>query len=101
MKGSGVCGTLYEADPLDACSPLKNIVPTIKEGCLSPFALIVRGGCSFEDKVKIAQTAGFEAAIVYDSEDGDLVASNHLIFEILLLLSSIFTYTYICFSLCT
>ncbi|KAK1403670.1 receptor homology region, transmembrane domain- and RING domain-containing protein 2-like [Heracleum sosnowskyi] len=74
VKGSGECGTLYEADPLDACSPLKNIVPTTKAGCLSPFALIVRGGCSFDDKVRIAQTAGFKAAIVYDNEDGDLVA---------------------------
>lgn len=79
MKGSGECGILYEADPLDACSPLKNVVPTTKEGCLSPFALIVRGGCGFEDKVRIAQTAGFKAAIVYDNEDGDLVASNYLI----------------------
>ncbi|KAL8133224.1 receptor homology region, transmembrane domain- and RING domain-containing protein 2 [Apium graveolens] len=74
VKGSGECGTLYEADPLDACSPLKNLVPTIKEGCLSPFALIVRGGCSFEDKVRLAQIAGFKAAVVYDNEDGDLVA---------------------------
>lgn len=88
VKGSGECGTVYEADPLDACSPLKNIVPTIKEGCPSPFALIVRGGCSFEDKVRIAQTAGFKAAIVYDNEDGDLVASNYLILELLLLLLS-------------
>ncbi|KAL8110869.1 receptor homology region, transmembrane domain- and RING domain-containing protein 2-like isoform X2 [Apium graveolens] len=73
-KGSGECGTLYKADPLDACSPLKNIVPKIKEGGLSLFALIVRGGCSFEDKVRRAQMAGFKAAIVYDNEDGDLVA---------------------------
>lgn len=75
LKGSGECGTLYKADPLDACSPLKNIVPKIKEGGLSLFALIVRGGCSFEDKVRRAQIAGFKAAIVYDNEDGDLVAS--------------------------
>ncbi|KAL1831103.1 receptor homology region, transmembrane domain- and RING domain-containing protein 2 [Daucus carota subsp. sativus] len=74
IKGSGECGTLYKADPLDACSPLKNIVPKIKEGGLSLFALIVRGGCSFEDKVRRAQIAGFKAAIVYDNEDGDLVA---------------------------
>lgn len=79
IKGSGECGTLYKADPLDACSPLKNIVPKIKEGGLSLFALIVRGGCSFEDKVRRAQIAGFKAAIVYDNEDGDLVASKCLL----------------------
>lgn len=76
MKGSGECGTLYVAEPLDACSPLKNVTSSIKGGSKSPFVLIIRGGCSFEDKVRRAQTAGFKAAIVYDNEDGDLVASK-------------------------
>lgn len=45
----------------------------------SAFVLTIRGGCSFEDKVRNAQKAGFEAAIVYDNEDdGVLVASNNL-----------------------
>lgn len=74
VKGSGKCGTLYMAKPLDACSPLKNVTSSVKDGSKSPFVLIIRGGCSFEDKVRRAQTAGFKAAIVYDNEDSDLVA---------------------------
>lgn len=68
----------------------KNIVPKIKEGGLSLFALIVRGGCSFEDKVRRAQIAGFKAAIVFDNEDGDLVASKYLLPVPPLLASSLF-----------
>lgn len=64
------------AEPLDACSPLTNRVVQGKNGS-SPFVLIVRGGCSFEEKVRRAQKAGFKAAIVYDNEDdGVLVASK-------------------------
>lgn len=74
VKGSGVNGIVYASEPLNACSPL-----TIKavKGPPSPFALIVRGGCTFDEKVKNAQDAGFKAAIVYDNENsGVLVSSN-------------------------
>ncbi|XP_020572721.1 receptor homology region, transmembrane domain- and RING domain-containing protein 1-like [Phalaenopsis equestris] len=72
VKGSGECGTLYLADPLTACTSLKN---KAIEGQLSPFVLIIRGGCAFDDKVRNAQSAGFKAAIVYDNEDsGSLVS---------------------------
>lgn len=74
VKGSGKRGKLYLADPLDACSPLIKKVDFVEEEVASPFALIIRGGCSFEEKVRRAQSAGFKAAIVYDNEDGDLVA---------------------------
>ncbi|KAK1554923.1 hypothetical protein Q3G72_019166 [Acer saccharum] len=76
VKGSGEYGTLYLAEPLDACSDLTNDNKVGKfSNKSSPFALIVRGGCSFEDKVRKAQKAGFQAAIVYDNEDdGILVA---------------------------
>ncbi|KAF8411872.1 hypothetical protein HHK36_004431 [Tetracentron sinense] len=74
VKGSGECGILYMAEPLDACSPLKNNVDQVNRSG-SQFALIVRGGCTFEDKVRRAQNAGFKAAIIYDNEDdGVLVA---------------------------
>ncbi|KAL0360100.1 UNVERIFIED_CONTAM: Receptor homology region, transmembrane domain- and RING domain-containing protein 2 [Sesamum radiatum] len=74
LKGSGLCGTLYLAEPLDACSKLTNkVVPGTNE-TRSPFVLITRGGCSFDDKVRSAQAAGFQAAIVYDNENGPLVA---------------------------
>lgn len=79
MKASGESGTLYIAQPLDACSPLTNKVDdTNRSGTISPFVLIIRGGCSFEDKVRSAQTAGFKAAIIYNSEDDELVSSNVL-----------------------
>lgn len=74
VKGSGECGRLYLAEPLDACSPLTNEIEAAKNGT-SAFALVIRGGCSFEDKVRRAQTAGFKAVIVYDNvDDGVLVA---------------------------
>ncbi|KAG8378412.1 hypothetical protein BUALT_Bualt08G0134700 [Buddleja alternifolia] len=74
VKGPGKCGTLYVAEPLKACSPLTNkIVPKIND-TKSPFVLIIRGECSFDDKVRIAQAAGFKAAIIYDDENSDLVA---------------------------
>ncbi|KAJ7969692.1 receptor-likey region, transmembrane domain- and RING domain-containing protein 2-like [Quillaja saponaria] len=76
VKGSGVCGKLYLAEPLDACAALKNKAEKISNFS-SPFVLIVRGGCSFEEKVRRAQKAGYKAAIVYDNEDdGVLVARN-------------------------
>ncbi|KAI0531024.1 hypothetical protein KFK09_000573 [Dendrobium nobile] len=72
VKGSGECGTLYLAEPLHACSQLKN---KAVEGPLSPFVLIIRGGCEFDDKVRNAQSAGYKAAIVHDNEDsGSLVS---------------------------
>ncbi|KAK7357118.1 hypothetical protein VNO80_16401 [Phaseolus coccineus] len=74
VKGSGQYGVLYLAEPLDACTELTNKVERLPN-VSSPFALVVRGGCSFEEKVRRAQKAGFEAVIVYDNEeDGVLVA---------------------------
>ncbi|XP_024962644.1 receptor homology region, transmembrane domain- and RING domain-containing protein 2-like isoform X1 [Cynara cardunculus var. scolymus] len=71
LKGSGECGTLFLAEPLDACAPLTN--SSIADS-INPFVLMVRGGCGFEDKVRRAQSAGFKAAIVYNSDDSDLVS---------------------------
>lgn len=78
IRGSGDCGVLHVAEPLDACSNLTNKVENVSN-MSSAFVLIIRGRCSFEDKVRNAQKAGFEAAVVYDNEDdGVLVASNNL-----------------------
>ncbi|KAL2241776.1 receptor homology region, transmembrane domain- and RING domain-containing protein 2 isoform X1 [Sesamum indicum] len=74
VKGSGKCGTLNVAEPLDACSPLTNKITSNMNVTRYPFVLIIRGGCSFEDKVRRAQAAGFKAAIIYDTENGPLVA---------------------------
>lgn len=63
------------AEPLDACSPLTNeVVPG--KGVSSPFVLLVRGGCNFDDKVSSAQNAGFKAAIIFDDEDGGALVSS-------------------------
>ncbi|XP_039815784.1 receptor homology region, transmembrane domain- and RING domain-containing protein 2-like isoform X2 [Panicum virgatum] len=72
VKGSGVNGALYAAEPLDACSPLRT---KAVKGSVSPFALVIRGGCQFDEKVRNAQNAGFKAAIVYDNEDNGVLVS--------------------------
>ncbi|CAL0320520.1 unnamed protein product [Lupinus luteus] len=72
VKGSGECGVLYLAEPLDACTELTNKAEYLSN-VSSPFVLVVRGGCSFEEKVKSAQNAGYKAAIVYDNEDGGVL----------------------------
>ncbi|KAM1316531.1 hypothetical protein ACFX10_019935 [Malus domestica] len=76
VKGSGECGVLYMAEPPDACSTLTN---QVEQGTnrSSPFVLIVRGGgCSFEDKVRRAQKAGFKAAIIFDNEVSSVLVSK-------------------------
>ena len=80
MKESGIGGTVSIAEPLDACSLLTNEIVASMNGTRYPFVLIIRGGCSFEDKVRRAQAAGFEAAIVYDNDTTDLLPSNLLFF---------------------
>ncbi|PKA64767.1 Putative RING-H2 finger protein ATL36 [Apostasia shenzhenica] len=72
IKGSGESGVLYLAEPLNACTQLEN---NAVEDRPSPFLLIIRGGCPFDDKVRNAESAGYKAAIVYDNEDsGSLVS---------------------------
>ncbi|XP_019441994.1 PREDICTED: receptor homology region, transmembrane domain- and RING domain-containing protein 2-like [Lupinus angustifolius] len=73
-KGSGERGTLYLAEPLDACTELTNKAGNLSN-VSSPFVLVVRGGCSFEEKVRSAQRAGYKAAIIYDNEDGGVLVA--------------------------
>ncbi|KAJ4963602.1 hypothetical protein NE237_023541 [Protea cynaroides] len=68
VNRSGICGALYVADPPDACSSLGN-QSDYEATDKVRFALIVRGNCSFEDKIRNAQEGGFRAAIVYDDRD--------------------------------
>ncbi|KAM0872456.1 hypothetical protein ACQ4PT_038701 [Festuca glaucescens] len=72
VKGSGVNGVVYTAEPLNACSALAN---KAVKGPPSPFALVIRGGCTFDEKVKNVQDAGFKAAIVYDNENSGFLVS--------------------------
>ncbi|KAJ4837337.1 Receptor y region, transmembrane domain and RING domain-containing protein 2 [Turnera subulata] len=74
IKGSGECGVLYVAEPLDACSSLTNKIEKVSN-CSSPFVLAIRGGCSFEEKVRTVQKAGFKAAIIFDNEADDILVS--------------------------
>ncbi|KAL6180492.1 hypothetical protein ACLB2K_047155 [Fragaria x ananassa] len=74
VRGSGECGVLYLAEPIDACSTLTNEAGP-GTNYSSPFVLIIRGGCSFEEKVRRAQKAGFKAAIVYDNEEDGVLVS--------------------------
>lgn len=74
IEGSGECGVMYLAEPLDACEHLTNRIERVSN-CSSPFVLMIRGGCSFEEKVRTAQRAGFRAAIVYDNEDEHVLVS--------------------------
>uniref|UniRef100_A0A1J3JQ72 Receptor homology region, transmembrane domain-and RING domain-containing protein 4 n=1 Tax=Noccaea caerulescens TaxID=107243 RepID=A0A1J3JQ72_NOCCA len=76
IKKSDQCGVLYVAEPLNACSDLVNTV-TVEEGSIvsPPYVLIIRGGCSFEAKIRHAQKAGYKAAIVYDYEDYGFLVS--------------------------
>ncbi|WOL07315.1 hypothetical protein Cni_G16055 [Canna indica] len=70
VDGLGICGSLHVAEPLDACSTLKNNLTVIADsGEDSRFVLISRGFCTFEEKVRNAQSGGFEAAIIYDDQD--------------------------------
>ncbi|KAF8035446.1 hypothetical protein BT93_C1465 [Corymbia citriodora subsp. variegata] len=74
---AGICGALEIVDHADGCSALRDGVRSTGNGNgtdLIRFALIVRGNCSFEDKIVNAQTAGFGAVVVYnDREKVDLV----------------------------
>ncbi|PIN05473.1 putative E3 ubiquitin ligase [Handroanthus impetiginosus] len=67
LNGSIICGGLRLADPLDACSSLLNEVE-YSDAESATIALIVRGKCAFEEKIRNAQEAGFRAAIVYDDQ---------------------------------
>ncbi|KAK8716811.1 hypothetical protein V6N13_044108 [Hibiscus sabdariffa] len=66
-NNTAVCGALEVADPLDACSPLRNESGSNKSDPVK-LALIIRGNCSFEEKIRNAQIGGFSAAIVYDDK---------------------------------
>ncbi|XP_015581167.1 receptor homology region, transmembrane domain- and RING domain-containing protein 1 [Ricinus communis] len=71
LNKSGICGALHVANPLDACSWIRNngFEMNETEKGVVRFALIERGGCSFEDKIRNVQNGGFTAAIVFDDRD--------------------------------
>lgn len=66
-------GMLHVARPLDACTELKNY---LSNRSTSNFALVIRGGCSFPEKVRRAQAAGFNLAVVYNNKYSDRVLAS-------------------------
>jgi len=68
IRGPGACGVLQLAEPIDAYTPLTNKAVTHKD-VYAPFALIIRGTCTFEKKVRNTQATGFSAAIIYNNEE--------------------------------
>lgn len=86
INAKGICGSIHVANPIDACSSLQNAKAKIALGVGNDdddskmrFVLAIRGNCSFEMKVRIAQDAGFQAVIVYNDQDNNsLVSSNFL-----------------------
>ncbi|CAL5035282.1 unnamed protein product [Urochloa decumbens] len=68
VGGDGICGSLRTAEPVDACEPIKDRGGRRGAG-RKAFVMIARGNCSFEGKVRAAQKAGFDAAVVYDDEE--------------------------------
>ncbi|KAF8405395.1 hypothetical protein HHK36_010300 [Tetracentron sinense] len=81
VNSSGICGALHLADPLDGCSSLRNGLRS-EETERVRFALIARGKCAFEDKIRNAQDGGFHAAIVYDDRDKRNLVSSELSFAL-------------------
>lgn len=70
------------ANPIDACSSLRNAKAKIALGAGNDdddskmrFVLAIRGNCSFEMKVRVAQDAGFQAVIVYNDQDKNSLVS--------------------------
>jgi hypothetical protein len=61
------------AMPLDACTGLPNL---LLNQSTSYLALVMRGGCSFPEKLRRAQAAGFDLVVVYNSEYGDRVQTG-------------------------
>lgn len=83
MGGDGICGSLRAAEPAEACEPIKDRGARRGAG-RKAFVLIARGNCSFEEKVRAAQQAGFDAAVVYDDEEKASLYSSEYHHAILL-----------------
>lgn len=81
---SGIKVRAVRAFPLDGCSemvgPPENVTSMGSPGVPARFAVIIaRYNCSFEDKVRNAQKAGYVAVIVHNVGSNDLerMSANH------------------------
>lgn len=71
LGDKGIVGRFASANPPDACGPA--IQPSPAFSC---FALIRRGKCNFDVKALNAQRAGFQAAVIYNDQNDDLIAMS-------------------------
>lgn len=70
---SAVRGLLIEADPPNGCKDLKP-PPFEERNPTGKWILLVpRYNCSFEQKVRVAQNAGYDAVIVYNVNSDELI----------------------------
>lgn len=75
IPSSGLRGVLQLADPVDGCAALQP--PADAAAHNAAFALVQRGNCMFDVKVRNAQVAGYKAVVVYNNEIGrDLITMS-------------------------
>ncbi|KAJ8733687.1 hypothetical protein PYW07_014238 [Mythimna separata] len=68
----GLRGLLVEGEPADGCSPLAKPPAMVDNFTGKWIVLLARYNCSFEVKVRNAQTAGYDCAIVHNVNSSDL-----------------------------
>lgn len=74
VPSAGICGVLFFGNPINACSPLSSVLAKSDDYTRLRFALVSRGDCSFDTKVRRAQDAGFQAILVADNmENTELI----------------------------
>lgn len=61
----GLRGIVITADPVDACKPIKP-PPDVENTIGNWIVLIARYNCTFEEKIRNAQTANYDGVIVHN-----------------------------------
>lgn len=59
------------SEPSTACVSIRN-PPNVPDYGGKWIVLIARSSCSFEEKVRMAQAAGYDAAIIHNIDSNDL-----------------------------
>jgi E3 ubiquitin-protein ligase RNF13 len=73
LPSNGLRVLAIEAKPLDGCGQSIEKPPTDFNSTIKNFVVVMqRMNCSFEEKVRNAQNAGFAAAIVHNVGSNDL-----------------------------
>ncbi|GLV41438.1 godzilla E3 ubiquitin protein ligase [Carabus blaptoides fortunei] len=72
LISEGLRGQVVYADPPDACTPIA-APPNVKSVVGKWIVLIQRNNCSFEEKIRVAQNASYDAVIVHNVNSSELV----------------------------